>query len=317
MAVLLILFLSTLNAQTMDTSQAHCNHATISTQKKCNGVSIAAQMIVAFAAFESHKKAKNIKEACEQAQYLSRIIMAGNYAFVTSCQSSVSACKRACRYEDSSVCDDYEERVRVATLQSIISALSYSQSKACIDAVTAKDVNEIASAPANPIGNLNVPVDAAKNFDMENKAFQFDPADTTEPYDYEGNKITSKKAKVDTPDSGATGFKSGGAASFVMAGDTLSPETERLNKDILQGTNNIPTHALVTYSKESQVPVDDTSKFDSGSDRSFNLKDFLPGGPKYKRGLANIKVEITPANGLNNFQKVTRVINDKRSELLP
>jgi hypothetical protein len=51
--------------------------------------------------------------------------------------------------------------------------------------------------------------------------------------------------------------------------------------------------------------------------QSMNLKDFLPGGKGAERAIASQKEleknGISDANGLSNFQKVTRTINGMRS----
>lgn len=131
---------------------------------------------------------------------------------------------------------------------------------------------------------------------------------------------------------GGGGYGSGGGAglggggSFAMPGDGSGGDgDESINKDILQGVSGGSGGVGAIFGgggyNEGSGGAQQKSGSSGSGDGGFDLRAFLPGGKKDpKRNPASAGYAdptITKANGLSNWQKVTRKMNEKRPELMP
>lgn len=144
--------------------------------------------------------------------------------------------------------------------------------------------------------------------------------------DYNGNgQETTKNASVNRETNNLSSESLANRPSFVMNDKQSQSDKGIVNKDILQGYPNSNVSGG-SFSRPSRS--NDNAGY-SGSEihqvgytlSGFNLKDYLPNGKKDPtRQPAHTNYHdstITSANGLTNFQKVTRKMNEKRLELLP
>jgi hypothetical protein len=126
---------------------------------------------------------------------------------------------------------------------------------------------------------------------------------------------------------GSTGYNAGtGGGSMPIAGSGSGDKGgEPVNKDILNGYGGGAGGGFFGYGGGGYADGG-SGKGGGGSDGKgggIDLKNFLPGGKNDpRRNPASINLgyadgSITSANGLTNFQKVTRKMNQKRPELMP
>lgn len=164
--------------------------------------------------------------------------------------------------------------------------------------------------------------------------------DTTDPFEnlgelppideYTGNpEKLSDGSKVNSPGGGGSGGGlggGGGSSPFGQNDGQGGTGDEALDKDILGGQGGggggVPVGGGSGGYEGGGGAAGSRNGNGSGKDSpGFDLRAFLPGGKKDpKRGLASAGYadqSITAANGLTNFEKVTKRMNQKQPELLP
>ncbi|MES2769433.1 MAG: hypothetical protein V4596_09835 [Bdellovibrionota bacterium] len=142
-------------------------------------------------------------------------------------------------------------------------------------------------------------------------------------YDFNGVDAQGKAANTNSGDGGGGGFNAGGGGSsaFGDSGGGGSGD-EPLNKEILTGTGGA-AGAGGGFFGGGGYGEGNSAKggSKSGEDKGIDLSAFLPGGkqdPTRNPASAGYgDPTITKANGLTNWQKVTRKLNEKRPELMP
>lgn len=183
----------------------------------------------------------------------------------------------------------------------------------CVNNPFAPNCSNLAVANPNGNGNPNLNLDdtlANADYDMD-------------PFNPNGSA-----ARVNAQPGGGSGAGGGlGGGSFAMPGDG-SGDTgdDPLSKDILHGTGGGSGGVGAIFGGGGYNEGSGSAQQKSGSgagsgDSGFDLRAFLPGGKKDpKRNPASAGYTdptITKANGLTNWQKVTRKMNEKRPELMP
>jgi hypothetical protein len=143
-------------------------------------------------------------------------------------------------------------------------------------------------------------------------------------YDFNGSNAEAQAAKANSPQGGGGGFGGGGGGSSPFGeGGGGGNGDEPLNKEILTGTGGAAGGAGILGGTGGYGEGGGRSGRSGGGseEKGFDLSQFLPGGKKDPtRNPASAGYDdptITKANGLTNWQKVTRKINEKRPELMP
>jgi hypothetical protein len=296
-------------------SLSHCTSALTSTRRICRGTTIAIEIMVALKAYESFRRTENIREACQEAQQISQISYAGNSIYALNCERSIRHCKRACKDENEiALCEDFEDQVKLATVQAISNAQTISGSKACATATLDKCANDTC------LQNTSSPLPEYINSDIipepRNDNLELKDDKSVSDYDFKPKELSNNKSHVNISKKNSLGFEVGSEKSFPIDSPQGISNPDSIEKDILRGTNSVSSGTTLGYSNNVEETY--TPNLNK-KNANINLKDFLPGGPKYQHNMRNThgNPELTPANGLSNFQKITRKINEKRSELIP
>jgi hypothetical protein len=142
--------------------------------------------------------------------------------------------------------------------------------------------------------------------------------------DFLGNESRGNFGGQAIPTQGGSGFNGGGGGSSPIAGSsgTDGSGDEPLNKDILtgQGGGGGSAGGFFGYGGSGGGEGSGGSRGGGGEGSGgsgIDLRAFLPGGKNDpRRGLASVEeaTGITRSDGLTNFQKVTRKINQKLAE---
>lgn len=142
-------------------------------------------------------------------------------------------------------------------------------------------------------------------------------------YDFNGSNAEAQAARANSPEGGGGGFGGGGGGSSPFGeGGSGGTGDEPLNKEILTGTGGAAGGGGIFGGGGYGEGVGRSGSGGSSSEeKGLDLSQFLPGGKKDPtRNPASAGYDdptITKANGLTNWQKVTRKINEKRPELMP
>lgn len=142
-------------------------------------------------------------------------------------------------------------------------------------------------------------------------------------YDFNGANAEGSAAKANAVQGGGGGFGGGGSSSPFGEGGGGGPSDDPFNKEILTGTGGAAGGAAGIFGGGGYAEGGSRGgrPGTTGEEKGLDLSQFLPGGKKDPRrnpasaGYAD--PTITKANGLTNWQKVTRKINEKRPELAP
>ena len=146
-------------------------------------------------------------------------------------------------------------------------------------------------------------------------------------FDFYGATGEGQAANVNTPNGGGGGGLGGGGGSFAFGdGGGAGGGAEPLNKDILTGTGGVGGGAGAIFGggggyADGQGGGRASGGSGSSDPNAIDLRAFLPGGKKDpSRNPASagyVDPSITKANGLTNWQKITRKMNEKKPELMP
>jgi hypothetical protein len=143
-------------------------------------------------------------------------------------------------------------------------------------------------------------------------------------YDFGAGENAVRGASVNAGEGAGSGggFGNGGGSSPFGADGKPGTGDEGLNKDILTGSGGSSGGAGAIFGGGGYVEGGGGLKGGATKDENgLDLRAFLPGGKKDpNRNPASAGFgdpSITKANGLTNFQKVTRKMNEKRPELMP
>jgi len=138
------------------------------------------------------------------------------------------------------------------------------------------------------------------------------------------NKPGGSSANNDTRAGGYGGGGLGGGSSFPIAGsDNRAPTDEQKDKDILNGYGGASGGGFGYGGGGGGYGTAGGGSGRGGDSGSgIDLRSFLPGQKNDPRrnpasALGYADSSITSANGLTNFQKITRKLNQKRPELMP
>lgn len=334
--ILILIFLGTNLYAQENENLSSCERAIVSTERVCLGTKIISQVAVLISAVKLNKATGNIREACIAASQISRLSASGNLAYATACGNLVRLCRRTCLGDRQAlICEEYEERANLAKIQGIVSTINLAKSTACAEAVSGRCIGNMAYMDAacpefclNPnnkhrsqcsvnqhLANISNELPGQASEEVARLALN----DSNSLYDFEGTDslVAIKKAKVSEQTNRGLTFSPGSDSSFAIDDEKTQVSGERIEKEILKPMGS----AVVTIKSVGGSSERSKNERTVSSDESFDLRDFLPNGKKSPtRNISNIKysdASITPANGLSNFQKVTRKLNEKRDELLP
>ncbi len=176
--------------------------------------------------------------------------------------------------------------------------------------------------PASPNSPVPGGVPGPGSLDFNDDAFARD-------YDYGGNgdqQGSAARVNAQQGGGGGGGLDGGGGSFAFGSNEGTGSNQEPLDKDILYGTRGGSGGGIVGgagggYGNGSFGGGGARGGSGNTKDSGIDLKAFLPGGKKdptrnpASAGYAD--PTITKANGLTNWQKVTRKMNEKRPELMP
>jgi hypothetical protein len=312
--LLVILFL--VNVENVNAQS--CESAVKSMKRVCVSSKIVSQIISLLKVIESNKRSNNIYQACSLASQLSQISFKANTTFAMSCGRSAILCKRACTGDNrNSLCEHYQDQSELSKIQGIYEAINLTQSKECV-AVAAGKCFQNGKVCRNNYANTSmqynpsiqtaslIPQEVIPSYEVSKKT----------NYVFDKDEKPSGGAKVDEIPSAQSKFLNSEFSSSRIDAEKVPVEKDLGPKEILEGERKEQVSGSSTVNWVSKGGT-----LEVVSDGiNFRLEDFLPKGIKDpSRAVASEYQDamITPANGLSNFQKVTRKMNEKRPELLP
>lgn len=141
-------------------------------------------------------------------------------------------------------------------------------------------------------------------------------------YDFEGATAEGRGASTNTPGGAGGGGLGSDGGSFAIGGDGgQGAVADPADKDILMGQGSGAAGGFFGGGGGGYAEGGRGGSGGSSDDKGIDLRAFLPGGkndPSRNPASAGYgDPSITKANGLTNWQKVTRKMNEKRPELMP